>query len=604
MSVNLLEVMSAARSRAASVVAEVAGYLVLGAADQVAGAPRALGAADILLSAEGTLAVRGGSAAADPEAAAALRSLLSRLIAVSASVTPALLRVTQREAGGGVCQLVKELEAALIPVNRAAARRAMSRLYRDVARAKSSGRLSPAPFDDPVPIEAAVPAPAPAEVVAHNASADPCEPILEVLAEEIEIDAPSPEVPAVEEPATAPEPVVTRRRSLPPPLPPSEPVELMPEVPDLEVPSISASALPPVVETRGASGDDPGATATPALGSLAAEAPADLEPAEVTDPAPELEPDYEPLNVVTPEPTPALMDLVQAARAMRLAPPAERPLEVTAPLPPAAPPAAPAEVQPIALPDYEPLDVGPRAEPLLAFEAPEPPEPEAPDASPIAPMPVVALERRLAPPPRPRVFVPAPPRYEPKQSDVDQLLESFSVSQADDRRALCADLKKLAGVDRTELPPAVSTATPPPVETADSSDATRPGSKPRIGLGALAVLAGVIGLGAISMQRVASADRAASAPPDVPCEATLAVSGVPAGAQALVRAGDQGNVMPTRSDRDQAIFAGLRCREPLELTVATESGGKRRWIRIPVSAEAMTPSESVPSEVRVAIRAR
>jgi hypothetical protein len=343
---------------------------------------------------------------------------------------------------------------------------------------------------------------------------------------------------------------------------------------------------------------------TPALGSLAIDGPEQLALSELTEPAPELEPDYEPFSVVTPEPTPALMDLVQAARAMRPQPPPEAAIDKTAPLPPAAPVPRPAP-EPVALPDYEPLEPGPRVEPLLAFEAPEPAEPSAVDSSPIAPMPVVALERRMAAPPRPRVFVPAPPRYEPKQSNVDELLESFSVSEADDRRALCADLKQLAGVDRTELPPAVSTVTPPPVETSDSVEPPRPSSKPRIGLGALTLLAGVIGLGAASMHRTAGEGRMAAASPAVPCEATLAVSGVPAGARALVRAGDDdSSVMPTRSERDLAIFSGLRCREPLELTVATDSAGRRSWIRIPVSADAMTPSEAAPSEVRVAIRAR
>ena len=55
MSVTVLEVMAAARTRAASLVAEVAGYLVLAAADQVVGAPRALAARSIALGQDGVL---------------------------------------------------------------------------------------------------------------------------------------------------------------------------------------------------------------------------------------------------------------------------------------------------------------------------------------------------------------------------------------------------------------------------------------------------------------------------------------------------------------------------------------------------------------------
>jgi hypothetical protein len=223
--------------------------------------------------------------------------------------------------------------------------------------------------------------------------------------------------------------------------------------------------------------------------------------------------------------------------------------------------------------------------------------------SPIAPMLVVALERRAAPPPRPRVFVPAPPRYEPRQSDVDELLSNFAVSDPQDKRALCADLKQLAGVDRTELPPAVITATPPPVEIEEVGDGASANAKrSRIGLGALALVLALGAVGAVSADR--SPEPALGSGPALaePCEATLAVSGVPAGARALVYAGsDRAAQAPSREENDQAIFSGLRCREPLEVTVASEAAGRRSWIRIPVSAEAMTPSDEAPSDVRVAV---
>ena len=71
MSVTLREVMGAARSRAASLAAEVAGYLVLGAADQAAA--RAVTGDDVVLGEDGTVRIASGHSADDAQAEAALR---------------------------------------------------------------------------------------------------------------------------------------------------------------------------------------------------------------------------------------------------------------------------------------------------------------------------------------------------------------------------------------------------------------------------------------------------------------------------------------------------------------------------------------------------
>jgi hypothetical protein len=102
---------------------------------------------------------------------------------------------------------------------------------------------------------------------------------------------------------------------------------------------------------------------------------------------------------------------------------------------------------------------------------------------------------------------------------------------------------------------------------------------------------------------VPAAEPSVSAPER--CEATLAVSGIPTGSKALVRdALEHVARAPTELEQDQAIFTGLPCRQALEVTVSSEGSGRRSWTRIPVSAEAMTPSEDVPSEVRVALKVR
>ena len=62
MSVTLLEVLAAAQTRRASLVGEMAGYLVLGLADQVVGAPRRVGPDEVVLGEDGSVRISGGIA--------------------------------------------------------------------------------------------------------------------------------------------------------------------------------------------------------------------------------------------------------------------------------------------------------------------------------------------------------------------------------------------------------------------------------------------------------------------------------------------------------------------------------------------------------------
>lgn len=67
-------------------------------------------------------------------AEASIRGILQRLLDASGSQTPALAAVAKKAASAGVPALMQELEAALIPVNRAAGRRALARLAREAKR--------------------------------------------------------------------------------------------------------------------------------------------------------------------------------------------------------------------------------------------------------------------------------------------------------------------------------------------------------------------------------------------------------------------------------------------------------------------------------------
>ena len=170
MSVTLSEVKRAARAHRAPLAGESAGYLVLAIADQVLQAPRLVQASDIQLTEDGALRVMSGHASSDVDAELSLRRALDDLLLVASSGSAALTRASRRTAPVGLSSLVRELEAALIPVNRSAARRALARVHRETARALESGSL---PDEEPqavapiaAPVVAAVAAPVVADVVA------------------------------------------------------------------------------------------------------------------------------------------------------------------------------------------------------------------------------------------------------------------------------------------------------------------------------------------------------------------------------------------------------------------------------------------------------
>lgn len=142
MTVTLLEVVAAAQKHAAALPGELAGYLLLATADQVAGAPRCPGIGDVSLGEDGSVRVMGGAAATDSQAESRLRELFAFTLGKSAPVTAALTRVAQRPESGSVRGLIQELEAALIPLNRSASRRALSRLCRETLRAVARGALA------------------------------------------------------------------------------------------------------------------------------------------------------------------------------------------------------------------------------------------------------------------------------------------------------------------------------------------------------------------------------------------------------------------------------------------------------------------------------
>jgi hypothetical protein len=217
LTVSLLEIFAAARSHAAPLAAESAGYLLLAVADHVVAAPRGVLADDVELASDGSVRLRRPGSLGQQVPELALRHLLRRALTVASSVGPGLRRAAERREETGLTALVRELEVALIPVNRGAAKRALSRLHRETERARDAGKLAAlliaeAALDEPLPVVVS-PAPAPESVVVVPAPA----PVVVVVAPApsvpVEVSEPPPPVSlpnvvAARTPAARPAPVV------------------------------------------------------------------------------------------------------------------------------------------------------------------------------------------------------------------------------------------------------------------------------------------------------------------------------------------------------------------------------------------------------------
>lgn len=262
MTVSLLEILGAARAHAAPLAAESAGYLLLAVADHVVAAPRVVSADEVELMPDGSVRLRARRAsAADASIEQTLRRLLARTLEVASSVGPALRRAAQRTEDAGLPALVRELETALIPVNRSAAKRALTRLHRETERAKSAGKLAAlteteAPVIEPAPVVAA-PVAAPVPVVAAPVVALSAEPLA------LAADYPEPSPPALPLVQSAPLPRV--EPALPRPKKAAAPaveLTLTPE-PRIAVGEAAFTKPEPVVQRAKERGN-----ATPRLGTL------------------------------------------------------------------------------------------------------------------------------------------------------------------------------------------------------------------------------------------------------------------------------------------------------------------------------------------------
>jgi hypothetical protein len=411
MTVTLLDILGASRSRCAALPGELVGYLLLAVTEQVAGAPRRISLSAVVLGEDGGVRVCGGVAASESQAETALREAVKLMLASASPVTPPLLRIGNKPAGGGLAALARELEAALIPVNRAAGRRALRRLYRDAARALETGRVL---------IAAVEPAPTPVEPA--SLENDPASgAAVEVL---IRSEPPSPAlVVHAREDSTRPEPVVQRASQRPAPLP----------VEELDK--------------------------TPPLGSLGSvPMPVAEEPARYL---PDVQPELAELTERMPDAGEELPEESFDGNREGFEKRFEEQREVESLHGVDVSNRSPAAQHA----DIEELDAGwdvpLRSEIQAQLVAPEPVPHEALGLDPLTlTVPGLGLvEERRQPPTPPRrpeeaegrmAF--APPRFLARRSDVDSLLRGFAVTEVHSERELCRELTELAGLEHGPLP--------------------------------------------------------------------------------------------------------------------------------------------------------
>ncbi len=134
-SVTLEEVFTVIGARRVPLAPELAGYLVLEIAEHADPSGGDVDPKAVFVSEEGTVAlVKPRREVPAGSAETSIRAMLMRLLDASGSQTPALTAAGKRRATAGLPALAEELEIALIPVNRAAGRRALARLAREVRR--------------------------------------------------------------------------------------------------------------------------------------------------------------------------------------------------------------------------------------------------------------------------------------------------------------------------------------------------------------------------------------------------------------------------------------------------------------------------------------
>jgi hypothetical protein len=444
--------------------------VALAAADQLFAGPRLVAPLDVQIEESGAIRLQGGVVATEEACERALRGLLAALLLVARSPSPGLMRVGQRPTRGSVALLIQELEVALIPANRAAARRSLARLHRETRRAIEAG-LDPRQVQGDVVTAAADSAPAPASPLERSAltemlgvekgtKADPAQLSLTPLSAAMATASRAPVTQLAEQ---APS------RAVPPPSLESDvasdvsvDVEFSPLSPPIAVPaepakSVVAAILASVVGKNGqGTAASNGCGADTAAAQFVAEFETPLEPCLRRYGARLLEPPEVPDIHKTPYLGTVAVQVGEAVSEAGWFRPSATGAEPVPVLVPKGSPGA-AEEEEEETTEPMPLAVewmdSNELEEDREVQAPTWPAPRPPSMAPVQP---------------------APPRFAAPTSNVLDLLGRFCVEEAEPTTELQTSLKRLAGISMTPPPVCVTERAVEQVEATSNSSSSGP----------------------------------------------------------------------------------------------------------------------------------
>jgi len=156
--ITLEQMVASLKARRTRIPAEIGAYVALEVAEHLMRGPARAGSGDIRIADDGSVSVFVAPNTADEDAAAqsVIEVLATTLVAAGTGVPNVLIRLVEDpppKGPGCLAMLTSELESSLVPLNRAAARRVLSRMTRDAKRPRtdqppsSSGTLDDA-LDD------------------------------------------------------------------------------------------------------------------------------------------------------------------------------------------------------------------------------------------------------------------------------------------------------------------------------------------------------------------------------------------------------------------------------------------------------------------------
>lgn len=151
--ITVEELVTTAAQRKARIPSEIGAFIALETAEALAEGPARVRASDVRIADDGTISIFAPpNSATSDDAARAVVSMLSELLAASGTGVPrALVTLVDQGPSSGrwdLASLRDDLEASLVPLNRAAARRVLSRMLRDVRRPRVETVTPPPPPPD------------------------------------------------------------------------------------------------------------------------------------------------------------------------------------------------------------------------------------------------------------------------------------------------------------------------------------------------------------------------------------------------------------------------------------------------------------------------